>query len=124
VGIRLFGGSACRNPQRIADMIIQVDKWRLLPEPDQGSSLTYEVQLENAQLARMNVVALINPFHSGPPAPEIFITCELPGERPGQGELTRRWIARPPHSGCDWSHVELPDKLIKEIHALLSPTVA
>jgi hypothetical protein len=105
-------------------MIIQVDKWRLLPEPDQGCSLTYEVQLENAQLARLNVVALINPFHPGPPAPEIFITCEMPGERPNQGDLIRRWIARPPHSGCEWSHVELTDKLTKEIHDLLSPTVA
>jgi hypothetical protein len=105
-------------------MIIQIDKWHLLAEPDAGCSLTYEVQLANAQLARMNVVALINPFLAGPPVPEIYIYCEMPGERLTQGEPVRRWITRPPNSACEWSHVELSDKLTKEIHALLSSTVA
>lgn len=105
-------------------MIIQVDKWHLLSEPDPGCSLSYDVQLENAQLARLNIVALINPFHPGPPTPEIYVYCEMPGERFTQGEPVRRWIARPPHAACEWSHVDLPDKLIKEIHALLSTTVA
>lgn len=105
-------------------MIIQVDKWQLLSEPDPGCSFSYDVQLENAQLARLDVIALVNPFQTGPPAPEIYIYCELPGERLTHSEPVRRWIARPPHSACEWSHVELPDKLTKEIHTLLSSTVA
>lgn len=105
-------------------MIIQVDKWHLLAEPDPGCSLSYEVQLENAQLARLDVVALVNPFQSGPPTPEIYIYCEMPGERITDPAPVRRWIARPPHSGCEWSRVELPDKLAKEIHTLLTSTVA
>jgi hypothetical protein len=47
----------------------------------------------------------------------------MPGERLDHGGQVRRWIARPPHSACEWSHVELPDQLMKEIHALLSSNV-
>lgn len=101
-------------------MIIQIDKWSLLPAPDPGCSLSYDVQLENAQRARLVVVALINPFLAGPPVPEIYVYCEMPGERFDQGEPVRRWIARPPHAACEWSHVELPDKLAKEIQTLLA----
>jgi hypothetical protein len=105
-------------------MIIQVDRWRLLPDPAPGCSLSYDLQLENAQLARMDVVALVNPFQSGPPTPEIYVYCETPGERFNQHEPVRRWIARPPHSACEWSRVDLPDKLTKEIHSLLASPVA
>jgi hypothetical protein len=101
-------------------MIIQIDKWSLLSVPDSGCSLSYDVQLENAQRARINVLALVNPFVTAPPVPEIYVYCEMPGERFDQGEPVRRWIARPPHAGCPWSHVELPDKLAKEIQACLA----
>lgn len=105
-------------------MLIQIDKWQLLPEASVGCSLSYELRLENAQIARLDVVALTNPFLPSPPTPEIFIYCEMPGERFDQGMPTRRWIARPPHSGCEWSHVELPDKLSKEIHLLIAKSAS
>jgi hypothetical protein len=104
-------------------MIIQVDKWQVLGQADAGCSFSYDLRLENAQIARLNVVGLINPFQAGPPVPEIFVYCEMPGERLDHGGQVRRWIARPPHSACEWSHVELPDQLMKEIHALLSSNV-
>lgn len=103
-------------------MLIQIDKWQLLPEPATGCSLSYELRLENAQIARLDITALINPFLHAPPTPEITVYCEMPGERFDQETLVKRWIARPPHAGCAWSHVELPDKLSKEIQQLLAKT--
>lgn len=105
-------------------MVIQVDKWHLLPEPDPGCSLTYDLMLENAQLARMGVISLVNPYNPGPPQPEVFVYSEMPGERFKDVSQQRRWVMRPPHPGCEWSRVQLPEKLLKEITVQLSASLA
>jgi hypothetical protein len=101
-------------------MKLYVDKWHFVPSPEDGSIMTLELILENAQHAWLKINALTNPYSRTPQIPEMFVLCEMPGEKSTQEPLPKRWIYRAPDPTCEWSGVELPPKLMQEIQDRLN----
>lgn len=101
------------------------DDWMFSHPTLNGSVLAVDLYLNNGQHARLDVIPWLD-FVSGMPDqyPEIIITAEANGEDFHGSNSHHRWLARPPRRHCEWSKVQLDEKLVAQINEKLSKSIS
>jgi hypothetical protein len=101
------------------------EDWMFAQPSMQGSVLAVDLYLNNGQHAKLEVIPWLD-LTSGSPDqfPEIVVTAEVSGEDFHGHAPHHRWLARPPRRHCEWSKVELNEKLVAQINDKLSQSIS
>ena len=97
-------------------MRIAIDDWKFITPVAEGCIVAANLNLDNAQTARIEVYPMIYANVGGEVIPEIAVLCELPGESVNSENPVRRWIARPPDDSCEWSKDDMSDTFIRQVN--------
>jgi hypothetical protein len=100
------------------------EDWLFAQPTLSGSVLAVDLFLNTGQHARLDVIPLLDLVSGSPDQfPEIIITAEGTGEDLHAHGSTHRWLARPPRRHCEWSKVELNERLVSQINDKLSQSI-
>lgn len=97
-------------------MRISIDDWKFITPEAEGCIVAADLNLDNAQTARIEIYPMIYANVGGEVIPEIVVIGELPGESADSATPIRRWIARPPDESSEWSKVDLSETFIRQVN--------
>lgn len=101
------------------------EDWLFAQPTLSGSVLAVDLFLNNGQHARLDVIPWLDLVSGNPDQfPEIIITAEGTGEDFHGHTAHHRWLARPPRRHCEWSKVQLDERLVTQINEKLSRSIS
>jgi hypothetical protein len=101
------------------------EDWLFAQPSLSGSVLAVDLFLNTGQHARLEVIPWLDLVSGSPDQfPEIIITAEGTGEDLHAQGAPHRWLARPPRRYCEWSKVELNERLVTQINEKLSRSIS